>query len=268
MSMMTSMSSREKGMARLLSRPSRAKRFYAVMEKISPGASTFLDLGCGNGALTSILAEFFPSTLIVGVDRSKYLLHELQRKRIALTVLADIPNLPFKKDFFDVAVAVQVLHEIVSLKGISAMIQTLENVRSSLRNGGDFIIFDHVSPGDAPVLIRLSDAMLKKFREFQKKFKHRKITCQDHGEGLVNISMRDFYDFLTKIWALNSELEEEEMNETHTPFTRQELKDYLVKVGFEVEQISSFASVHPRKGLTVQSSVKLPDRQIVLLARK
>ncbi|NIO37427.1 methyltransferase domain-containing protein [Candidatus Bathyarchaeota archaeon] len=262
------MSSREKGMARLLSRLSRAKRFDAVMEKISAGASTFLDLGCGNGALTSILTGTFPSALIVGVDRSKYLLHELQRKRIALTVLADISNLPFKKDFFDVAVAVQVLHEIMSLKGISAMIQTMENVRSLLRIGGEFIIFDHVNPGDALVLIKLSNPMLKKFREFQKKFKHRKITCQDQGEGLVNISMRDFYDFLTKIWALNSELEEEEMNETHTPFTRQELKDHLVKIGFKVEQISSFATVHPHKGIAVHSNVKLPERQIVLLARK
>ena len=80
--------------------------------------------------------------------------------------------------------------------------------------------------------------------------------------------MRDFYDFLTKIWALNSELEEEEMNETHTPFTRQEIRDFLLKTGFTVEQVSSFTSVNLHKGITVQSKVRLPYRQIILLAKK
>jgi len=262
------MSSRDKGMARLLSRPSRSRRFDAVIERINPRASTILDLGCGIGALTTSLAEKFPSSLIVGVDKSKYLLRKLQKKGIASTVLADIPSLPFKENTFDVAIAIQVLHEIVSLKETCALIQTLKNVRSSLGSGGELIIFDHVSPGDVPVLIRLSDEMLAKFREFQMKFKHRKVAHQDRGEGLISLSMRDFYDFLTKIWALNTNLEEEEMNETHTPFTRQELKDFLLKAGLKIEQISDMAPVHPRKGIVVQSKVKLPDRQIVLLARK
>lgn len=255
-------------MARLLSRPGRAKRFDAVIERISPEASAILDLGCGIGALTTRLAEKFPSSLIVGVDKSKYLLRQLQKKGIALTVLADISSLPFKEDTFDVAVAIQVLHEIVSLKETCALIQTLKNVRSSLGSGGEFIIFDHISPGEAPVLIRLSDEMLAKFREFQMKFKHRKVTYQYRGEGLISLSMQGFYDFLTKIWALNTDLEEEEMNETHTPFTRQQLKDFLSKAGFKIEQISNMTPVHPHKGIIMQSKAKLPDRQIVLLARK
>lgn len=267
-SIVTAMSSKEKGMAKLLSRPSRARRFDAIIERIDSGASTILDLGCGIGALTASLAEKFPSSLIVGVDKSKYFLHKLQRKGLALPVLADISKLPLKEGSFEVAIAIQVLHEIISLKGACNLIQTLRNIGSSLRSGGKLIIFDHVSLGDALVLLKLSNEMLTKFREFQRKFKHRKVTWQDHGERLVSISMRDFYDFLTKIWALDSELEEEEMNETHTPFTRQELKDFLLKAAFKIEQISSLTSVHPRKGIAVQSKVKLPDRQILLLARK
>jgi hypothetical protein len=112
--------------------------------------------------------------------------------------------------------------------------------------------------------------MLAKLREFQTKFKHRKVTCQDRGEGLICMSMRDLYDFFTKIWALNTDLEEEEMNETHTPFTRQELKDYLLKAGFKVEQALGYdtSPVRPRKGISLQSKVKLPNRQIVVVARK
>jgi len=264
------MSSRDKGMARLLSRPSRSRRFVKVIERISPKASTILDLGCGVGALTTTLAEKFPSSLIVGVDKSKYLLHKFQRKGIASTVLTDIPNLPFREDVFDVAIAIQVLHEIVSLKGTNALMCTLKNICNSLGSNGEFILFDHVSPGDTPVLIRFSEGRLAKLREFQTKFKHRKVTYQDRGKGLISISMRDFYDFFTKIWALNTDLEKEEMHETHTPFTRQELKDYLLKAGFKVEQALGYNTtpIRPRKGITLQSKVKLPDRQIVILARK
>ncbi|MCW4052932.1 MAG: class I SAM-dependent methyltransferase [Candidatus Bathyarchaeota archaeon] len=264
------MSSKDKGMAKLLSRPSRSRRFAKVMERISPKASTILDLGCGVGALATSLAEKFPSSLIVGVDKSKYLLREFHRKGIAVTVLADISSLPFKEDIFDVAIAIQVLHEIVSLKGANTLIHILKNIYNSLGSGGEFILFDHVSPGDEPVLVRLSNLRLAKLREFQTKFKHRKVTCQDRGEGLISISMRDFYDFFTKIWALNTDLEEEEMNETHTPFTRQELKDHLLKAGFKIEQALGYNTtpVRPRKGISLQSKVKFPDRQIVVLARK
>lgn len=266
--MNTRMSLRDKGMARLLSRSSRANRFDAVIERVGVRPSNILDLGCGIGALTTRLAEKFPSSLIVGVDRSEYLLRKLHGKRIALTVLADIEDLPLREDFFDVAMAVQVFHEIISLKGTHALIQTLRGIGESLKSGGKLVIFDHVSPGDAPVLVRLSNEMQVKFEEFQAKFKHRKITCHHHGEGLIRISLQDFYDFLTKIWALNSELEEEEMHETHTPFTPEELKDLLQKAGFEIEEAVGFSSVHLIKGTTVQSKVELPDRQIVMVARK
>ncbi len=262
------MSQREKGMAKLLSRPSRAKRFNSVIEKISQKASTILDLGCGVGALTAKLNLEFPSVLIVGVDRSKFLLRKSQLKGIALTVLADIENLPLRDNFFDVAVAIQVLHEVMSLKGTHALIRTLKDVGNSLKSGGEIIILDHVSPGDSLIQVELSEEMLTKFMEFQVKFKHRKIICQDHGEGMISISLRDLNDFITKIWALNSDLEEEEMNETHTPFTCKELEDLLLKANFKVEQVSILTHIHPRKGITIQSKVKLPARQIVMLARK
>ncbi len=255
-------------MARLLSRTSRTWRFMSVIERISPDASSILDLGCGIGALTASLLERFPSSSLIGVDKSKYLLRKLQRKRMASTVLADIQNLPLKEDSFDAAIAIQVLHEIISLEGPHALVQALRNTWSSLKRGGELVIFDHVNPGDATILVQLSDEMLEKLREFQTKFKHRQITCQGQGKKLIGISLRDLYDFLTKIWALNSKLEEEEMNETHTPFTSRELQDFLTEAGFRVEHFSSLNPIHLPKGIIVKSKVDLPKRQIVLKARK
>lgn len=265
--MIGGMSSRDEGMAELLSRPSRARSFDAILGIVSVKPSTILDLGCGVGALTKHLIQKFPSSLIVGVDRSKYLLQKSQNKRIALTALVDLPHLPFKESF-DLAIAIWVLHEIMSLKGSEALIRTLRNVGASLRSGGELVIFDHVSPGDAPVSVELSNEMQAEFAEFQAKFKHRKITCKHQNEGLVRISLRDLYDFYTKRWALNSKLEEEEMNETHTPFTPEQLNNFLKKAGFKLEKSVSLTPVHLDKGIILRSRIELPERQIVMLARK
>jgi len=260
-------SAREKEMARILARRHRVRRFEAVMAQVRSEPSAVLDLGCGIGALTTMLAERFPSALIVGIDRSRYLLSGLQRKRIALTVLGEISALPFRDDFFDLAVTVQVLHEIISAKGDRVLVETLQNIRETMSQGGEFVIFDHCSPTGDPVLVRFSKERLGKLREFQAKFRHRKITFEDRGEGLVRISRRDFYDFLTKIWALGSDLEGEEMNETHTPFTRRELEGVLQEAGFSVERIAGLTSVGSRKGITLQSKERLPKRHILVLAK-
>jgi len=264
-------SAKERGMAKLLSRADREERFSAVMPYINPNVSAILDLGCGIGALTTRLAERFPSALIVGIDKSKYLLSKLQRKRNVLTVLGDIPNLPLKNGFFDLVVAVQVLHEILCFKGAHALVRTFQSVFGLLKKDGEFIIFDHVNPGDTSISLRFSEEMLKKLREFQLKFKPRKITYNDLSKGRIRTSMRDFYDFVTKIWALNSELEEEEMSETHTPFTCQELVKLVQEAGFKVAHITSLTPIDRHLeyyGITLESAVKLPNRHILLQAKK
>ncbi|MBA7492443.1 hypothetical protein ES702_02993 [subsurface metagenome] len=69
----------------------------------------------------------------------------------------------------------------------------------------------------------LSKGYLDKARDLKTgEFLHQygsRITYYDLRRGRIETCVRDFYDFVTKIWALNSELEEEEMSETHTPFT-------------------------------------------------
>lgn len=61
----------------------------------------------------------------------------------------------------------------------------------------------------------------------------RTITYYDVGEGWIRTNTSDFYDFITKIWALNSGFEEEEMSETHTSFTRQNLRILFKKLGLK-----------------------------------
>lgn len=264
-------SAKERGMAKLLARADREERFSAVMAYVNPDVSAILDLGCGIGALTTRLAERFPSALIVGIDRSKYLLSKLQRKRDTLTVLGDIPDLPLKNGFFDLVVAVQVLHEIFHFKGAHTLARTFQNVFGLLKKDGEFLIFDHVNPGDTSISLKLPRQLLEKLHEFQSKFKLRRIAYDDLGRGRIKTSVRDFYDFVTKIWALNSELEEEEMSETHTPFTRQELVNLSQEAGFKVVHTTSLTPIDSHLeyyGITVESVVKLPNRHIILHAKK
>jgi len=140
-----------------------------------------------------------------------------------------------------------------------------------LRLNCEFVIFDHVNPGDIPISLKLPQELLKKLREFQSKFKPRRIAFADLSRGGIRTSMRDFYDFVTKIWAVNSELEEEEMRETHTPFTSQELVDLVHRAGFEVADIASLTPMDRHLeyyGVTLESMVKLPNRHSVLQAKK
>jgi ubiquinone/menaquinone biosynthesis C-methylase UbiE len=177
------MSAREKEMERVLSRRGRSRRFEAVIAQMRSEASSVLDLGCGTGALAASLIERFPSAVIVGIDRSRFLLSTLQRRRIALTVLGDVSTLPFRDEVFDMAIAIQVLHEIVASDGSELLVKTLRNIRKSIRQGGEFVIFDHLSPGEAPVSLQLSDEMLTRLREFQAKFQYRQISFHDYGDG-------------------------------------------------------------------------------------
>lgn len=176
-----------------------------------------------------------------------------------------------KNVFFDLVVAVQVLHEIFHFKGAHALAMTFQNVFGLLKKDGEFLIFDHVNPGDTSISLKLARQLLEKLREFQSKFKLRRIAYDDLGGGRIETSVRDFYDFVTKIWALNSELEEEEMSETHTPFTCQELVNLSQEAGFEVVHATNLTPIDSHLeyyGRTVESVVKLPNRHIILHAKK
>ena len=140
-----------------------------------------------------------------------------------------------------------------------------------MRLNGEFVIFDHVDPGDTLISLKLPQELLKKLRESQSKFKPRRIAFTDLSRGRIRTDMRDFYDFVTKIWALNSELEEEEMSETHTPFTNQELVDLVHRAGFEVADITSLTPLDRHleyHGITLESAGKLRNRHIVLQVKK
>jgi len=268
------MSAKDREMANILAREDRRDRFQTVLDLTKPNISSILDLGCGIGSLTSLLAERFPSASIVGLDGSKYLLKELKSRRMKpniLVVHADAPIFPLKSESFDLVVAVQVLHEIFHFKGEQELLATINSVYDLLKEEGDLIVLDHRNPGDAPISVRLSKELLEKLQYFTLKFRPRKISYKTLDEDWVRITMRDFYDFVTKIWAIDTSLEEEEMNETHTPFTEYEFASLCQKAGFKIKHVMSTTSIDSylkHYKIDVKTNLRLPERHFIVGAEK
>lgn len=258
----------------MLAHEDHSDRFQAVISLVRLDVSSILDLGCGIGSLSSLLADKFPSATILGLDRSRYLLHELRRRRMKSNVLlirADAPILPLKPKSFDLVVAVQVLHEVLHFKGEQELLATLKGVYDLLKAGGELIVVDHRNPGETTISARLSKDLLKKLRCFKLKFKPRKISFKMLDIEWVRISLRDFYDFVTKIWALGTGLEEVELNETHTPFTEQQFSHLCRETGFKIAQAASLTSIEghlKHYGIEIKTDSRLPRRHFIVLAEK
>jgi ubiquinone/menaquinone biosynthesis C-methylase UbiE len=270
----TAMSAEDRETASAQAHEDRRDRFQAVTNLIRPDVSSILDLGCGIGSWTSLLADRFPSALIVGLDGSRYLLEELKSRRMKPNILlirAEAPILPLRPKCFDLVLAVQVLHEIYHFKGERELLATINHTHKILREGGVFIVLDHRNPGETPICARLSRNLLRKLRYFELRFKPRRISFETLDDEWVRMSMRDFYDFVTKIWALETGLEEEEMNETHTPFTEYEFARLCRKAGFEINYTSSITPIDSHLkhyGIDVRATSRLPERHFVIAAQK
>ena len=268
------MSAEDRETASMLAHEDRGDRFQSIVNLIGPDVSSILDLGCGIGSVASLLTDRFPSTLIVGLDRSRYLLEELKSRRMKpniLLVRAEAPILPFRSESFDLVVAVQVLHEIFHFKGEQALLATIENAYDLLRDGGKFIVLDHRNPGWTQISVRLSGDLLKKLHYFELRFRPRKISFEILDDRWVRMSMRDFYDFVTKIWALDTSLEEQEMKETHTPFTEHEFANFCRKAGFKINHTASITSIdghlkHYR--IDIKTNSRLPERHFIIAVEK
>ncbi|MFB6198052.1 MAG: class I SAM-dependent methyltransferase [Halobacteriaceae archaeon] len=114
-----------------------------------------LDIGCGNGVLSDVLAEETPQTCsIIGVDADIRLLLELDVQG----VLGDASNLPFKDDIADL-VACQAL--LINLQDPASAIREFDRVSSDL--------IAAIEPNNAEVSVsssvQIEDVLARRARE-------------------------------------------------------------------------------------------------------
>ncbi len=268
------MSTPEQTMARTLSPRGRRARLDAVVRLVDPTASMILDLGSGIGAVVPHLVQRAPHAEVVAVDQSSYLLREQLTKRMTRRsnlVLSHIPELSFRAKSFDVVVAIQFLHEIYCFLGPSALFTTLENIYELLGEGGSLVVLDHQNPGSAIMKVWLPERLQPKLLYFTEHFQPRTITVEELDDGWIRMSMRDFYDFITKLFALGTPLEEEELNEEHTPFLRTDFVKMLQKAGFQITHNTGFTPIElhlKRFKVRAAADSPLPKRHLLVRGEK
>lgn len=268
------MSEKRRTMVKVLVGRYRYPRLEAVTALVDPHAFSILDLGTGIGALIPFLKKKAPHAEIVGIDRSSPILAQfLQRqpKHQTSILQGQIPTLPLISECFDVVVAVQFLHEVFHFINPNAFYMTLTRVYELLRKGGQFIIFDHCNPGSTPIDAYFPPQIQKKLTYFIQHFQPRTIKFQSLENGWVRMSQQDFVDFITKLFAFDTDLEEEEMNETHTPYTNAEMSHWLQQAGFHITYNENHTSLIPlltRFNIQVSSVDSLPLRHLLICGKK
>lgn len=121
-----------------------AAEFYPYTARALPMDATarILDLGCGTGLE---LTEYFalnPSAAVTGIDLSKGMLDELERKhgeRDITLIVGSYFDLTLGEDVYDAAVSVESLHHFTKDEKVGLY----SKLKRALKDGGYFILTDY-----------------------------------------------------------------------------------------------------------------------------
>jgi ubiquinone/menaquinone biosynthesis C-methylase UbiE len=124
---------------------------FCVFNTISPyikRGDNILDLCCGTGTLTIILAKlFYNDCSIIGADLSQGQIAQAQKKNIYPNLkflVMDANSLRFKDESFDKVIISAALHEMDK----NQRLNVLSEVHRVLKKNGYFLIFEHHEPSD------------------------------------------------------------------------------------------------------------------------
>ncbi|MFW9846841.1 MAG: class I SAM-dependent methyltransferase [Candidatus Thorarchaeota archaeon] len=268
------MTSSEEMMAHIMSQEYRQRYLREVADLVPSDALLVLDAGCGVGAAMALINQHAASTKVIGLDLSRHMLthqvKDVSRHDLSL-VQGFMPEFPFGYESFDAVVAVQSLSEVLCFVGEEVLLDTLEEIHSLLSERGVLVVLDHQSPGIEPLEVNLNKQMLQRLRQFHGLFEYRPFNFEVLDDGWVRITMCDFYEFITKIWSFGTNLEKEEMQETHTPFTGKEFSDILRNHGFVIDLVFGtvpFENYLRRYKVKIRPKQHLPDRFFIVRATK
>ncbi len=188
----------------LMDRSDDKARIALLIEKLGKGEA-IIELGCGGGAIISILEKNFPNAQIVGLDYNGYMIKSAIKNHPKTTFF--VRDIVHWGDFylfenkFDSVIIGSTLHEIVSFYGWEGARNVLEKANRMLKEGGVLIIRDGIGPddGDAEVSARFkTDFSRRKFFKFTEDFQPWKIRYDEINSNTVKIRKRDFYEYLIK----------------------------------------------------------------------
>jgi demethylmenaquinone methyltransferase / 2-methoxy-6-polyprenyl-1,4-benzoquinol methylase len=113
------------------------------VEKASlPNDAVVLDLACGTGDFSQLMAQRLPRATVVGVDLTERMLRLARRRGLAQTVCGDATALPFADGSFD---CVFVGYGLRNFPNLNSAVQEIKRVT---RPGGLMVSLDFFLPGN------------------------------------------------------------------------------------------------------------------------
>jgi SAM-dependent methyltransferase len=116
---------------------------WAVEQFRQRGARRVLDLGCGAGRDTAVLAQYLPA--VIGVDAAEAGLvlasqQAILQQRHTPLLQADARCLPFRPASFDGVYCFGLLHEFVGVRAVEDVQHVMNSVHAVLKPGGVLIL--------------------------------------------------------------------------------------------------------------------------------
>lgn len=162
------------------------------------GARAILEVGCGTGAFAERMTEENPGATVIATDQSERFV-ELTAGRGVDARLADVQDLPFADDSFDLVAAMWMLYHVPDLD------RGLAEIRRVLRPDGRFLAVtngvEHVADlrrdaGGAPAVTAFSsengEAVLRRhFDDVRREDLHTRAVFPDHASAVAYLASSD-----------------------------------------------------------------------------
>lgn len=168
----------------------------AIMELAGdPRPKNILDIGCGDGTYTEMLARDFSSPVVIGIDPSKTAVERAHKLYAGITNLrfqsGSAYCLPYKDQTFELAVLRGVLHH---------MDNPSLAVRESFRVAKTVIMLE---PNGLNPLVKLLERVSPYHREHGEK--SYSLSClrrmvEDAGAGVIKVTFRGFVPMFSPDW--------------------------------------------------------------------
>jgi len=206
------------------------QKFNQIKKYIKSGI--IVDIGCGSGKLTHLIAQQFPDSYVYGIDLRKETIKDANKKYKLKNLSFMSINFNKIKFHIDTIIFCSVLHEIYSYSTDKENVieNTFKWCFNSLKQDGHLIIRDFIKP-EHNIMCHLYDSE-QRFKIFVKDFKMMKIKYKEIDPNHYLTDIESIYEYiLHKDYTDNWDAE---MMEKYGYITAKKLTEYAKKNRFKI----------------------------------
>ena len=253
-----------------------------------------LEAGCGEAQIIGALVDAHGSRSgelsSIGIDRDTNALAVAKQQFPSIRFLeGDFTDSQLLQSLgkFDLLLLVNALHHVFSdaydpeLGEINVPIGkanvrvSFANLAQTIKPGGYLILFDGLEADglpDSKVQVRFKNSEAwQKFQTFAREYKPFRIHFDLIQDQLVQLTMRDFTRYVTKIIFLGKPLWDREQHESYQYFQEIEMREMLVDNDFEIlefRQISVDYDHWLQEVEITTPNIQFPPEHVIITAQK